>query len=71
MSNLCDNTFFASSSDSKNIKAVADFLNESGLLEIQYHVRDNCIDAHFCSDWVFPETEMNELLNNIPNKIFT
>ena len=68
MSNLCDNTFFANSSDSKNIKAVADFLNESGLFNVHYSIGENCIDARFNSDWVFPETEMNELLNSIPNR---
>ena len=66
MSNICNNTFYAYSEDSSNLKVIKNFFDDwhaACLEEI-----DNSIDCYFESKWTFPEAEMNELYEKLPNK---
>lgn len=66
MSNPCSNTFYAYSKDRKNIEAIIKFF-----IEWPYSGIDDSgesVDIYFDSRWTFPEKEMNELFEIIPNK---
>lgn len=65
MSNICDNTFYAYSEDPKNIKAIEKFFTK---WKSNYEVNDDSINVYFESSWDFPENEMKELYESIPNK---
>ena len=66
MSNICDNTFYAYSEDQNNLKVIEDFFEDWGNADIERG--DNSIDCYFESKWTFPEAEMNELYEKLPNK---
>lgn len=66
MSNICDNTLYACSDDSNNIKVIKEFFNSWGDANIDYD--DDSIDVYFESRWIFPEKEMKELFDSLPNK---
>ena len=66
MSNICDNTLYVNSKDSKNLETVENFFKNWHNADLE---RDNnTIDCYFESRWTFPEAEMNKLYNEIPNK---
>ena len=66
MSNICDNTFYAYSEDSSNLKVIEDFFEDVRRAEVERC--DNSIDCYFESRWTFPEAEMNKLYEKLPNK---
>lgn len=67
MANLCDNTFYAYSEDSKNIESILNFFNGwDGVCHGD--CTDDTVELYFSSNWVFPEEEMNKLYQLIPNK---
>lgn len=65
MANLCDNTFYAYTEDSANMKVLKDFFHN---LAADYEVNDDRIDSYFTSKWRFPKDEMDKLFESIPNK---
>ena len=66
MSNICDNTFFAYSDDPQNLEVIKDFFEDQ--YEGDLEECDNSINCYFESKWTFPEAEMNELYEKLPNK---
>lgn len=66
MANICENTFHACSDDEKNLEVIKNFLEDTFDAEVE--VSDVCIDAYFDSRWTFPEEQMEELFETIPNK---
>lgn len=66
MANLCDNTFYAYTEDSANIEVIRNFFDKWPGSD--YEEDDGQIDVYFSSKWDFPEKEMNDLFNSIPNK---
>jgi len=66
MSNICSNEFYALSNNSDNIKLIDDFLSIKFDADIE--IAGDEIDANFDSDWCFPEEEMNELFELLPDK---
>lgn len=66
MANICNNTFYAYSKDSENIKAIVNFFNDEWSADIEEG--EDCVNVYFDSKWVFPENDMCNLLNSIPNK---
>lgn len=66
MANICENTFHACSDDEKNLEVIKNFLEDT--FDADVEVSDVCIDAYFDSRWTFPEEQMEELFEAIPNK---
>ena len=66
MANICDNTFYAYSKDSSNLKVIEDFFEDWRSADVERC--DNSIDCYFESRWTFPEAEMNKLYEKLPNK---
>ena len=67
MANLCENTLYVCSEDPFNIRKVLKYFDEH-FSDYDYDIQDNSIDIYFSSKWAFPESEMNELFDLIPNK---
>lgn len=65
MANICENNFYASGSE-ETIAFISDFLKEHFDADVDCRV-DN-LDAYFDSRWTFPEEQMEELFNSIPDK---
>lgn len=66
MANICDNTFYAYTEDKNNTEVITNFFeNWWGAVVEAY---DNAMDVYFESKWVFPEEDMKELFEAIPNK---
>lgn len=67
MANICDNQFYAYSNDPKNIEYILDFFNDwEGVCHGES--TDDIIELYFESKWYFPEEEMEQLYQLIPNK---
>lgn len=66
MSNICSNTFYTCSEDRQNIDTIINFFYDWPYAEIEDS--DTSIDCYFESKWTFPEAEMNELYEKLPNK---
>lgn len=66
MANICSNQMYIYSEDRNNIKTVLDFFNDWPYAEEEDS--GESADIYFDSNWVFPEDQMNELFNLIPNK---
>lgn len=66
MANICDNTFYAYSDDPQNIKVIKDFFENQHRAYLEEC--DSNIDCYFESRGTFPEAEMNELYEKLPNK---
>lgn len=65
MSNICNNTLEVFSETPENIEYIKGFFDDWGDVDQD----DSCnITVYFESKWDFPEKEMNELFNNLPNK---
>lgn len=67
MANICDNTLYAESDDNENIQAIINFFESWNEANVVYE-DGNFIEVYFDSKWSFPEKEMNNLFDNIPNK---
>lgn len=67
MANLCENTLYVYSEDTFNIRKVLEYFDKN-FDDCDYEIQDNSIDIYFSSKWSFPESEMNELFDLIPNK---
>lgn len=66
MANICDNTFYAYSEDKSNLNTIIEFVKTLEDTDITYD--DESISAYFSSNWCFPEDDMNNLFESIPNK---
>lgn len=66
MANICNNLFYAYSEDKNNLNIIKEFFENWESADIKES--DENIDILFDSKWVFPEKEMNELYDLIPNK---
>lgn len=66
MANICSNQMYVYSEDRTNIKTVLDFFHDWPYAEKEDS--GESADIYFDSKWVFPEEQMNELFNLIPNK---
>lgn len=66
MSNICDNTLYAESSNRGNIDTIIDFFDAWPYAEIEDS--GESIDVYFGSKWTFPESDMNKLFELIPDK---
>lgn len=67
MANICSNTLYASSEDSRNIEYLKEYFTNSYKCDyIEYS--DDCIDVEFSSNWTFPTLEMAEMVEKMPNK---
>lgn len=65
MANICENTFYASASE-ESIDFISNFLKEHFDADVDCQVDE--LSAYFDSRWTFPEEEMEELFNSIPDK---
>lgn len=65
MANVCENTFYASGSE-ETIAYIKEFLEENFDADVDAQVDE--LDAYFDSRWVFPEEQMEELYNSLPDK---
>ena len=66
MANICDNTLYVYSEDKENLKIIENFFRDWNNTDVER--RDNSINCYFESKWVFPEAQMEELYEKIPNK---
>ena len=66
MANICSNTFYACSEDRQNIDTIINFFHDWPYAEIEDS--DTSVDVYFDSKRAFPEKEMTELYDLIPNK---
>lgn len=69
MANICNNEFYAYSDNPENIKYIQDwFVNEyTNYIEIET-TSDTTVDGWFESRWTFPEEQMNQLYEGLPDK---
>lgn len=69
MANICSNEFWACSTNRQNIQTVLDYFNNNED-RFDSEVTDNGdqADIYFNSRWEFPEKEMNELYESLPDK---
>ena len=67
MANICENKMYVCSSDPANVKHLRDWCKENldGSLEL---IDDECFEYYFDSKWDFPEEEMIEMVDELPNK---
>jgi hypothetical protein len=67
MANICENKMYVYSQDSANIKHLRAWCKENldGSLEL---IDDECFEYYFDSRWDFPEQEMIEMVDELPNK---
>ena len=67
MANICENKMYVYSQDSANIKHLRAWCKENldGCLEL---IDDECFEYYFDSRWDFPEQEMIEMVDELPNK---
>lgn len=66
MGNLCDNTFYAYTEDSKNIETIKDYFDKWPGADVE--IDGEQVDVYFSSKWDFPLEAMTELFESIPNK---
>ena len=67
MANICDNNLYSYVEDEDNYKYIIKFLEEK--LDANIYEQDGTtIEADFESKWTFPESKMQELYDNMPNK---
>lgn len=67
MANICDNNLYSYVEDEDNYKYIIKFLEEK--LDANIYEQDGTtIEADFESKWTFPESLMQELYDNMPNK---
>lgn len=66
MANLCDNTFYAYSEDSRNIETIKDYFDRWPGANIE--IDGDQVDVYFSSKWDFPLEDMRKLYELIPNK---
>ena len=60
MANRCDNRFYCSTDNDRNMERIIYFLDEEFELS-KLDGRENFIHADFISRWTFPEEEFEEL----------
>jgi hypothetical protein len=67
MANICDNELHVVTNDPKNREEIIKFFEDEWeyVITDQY---DDYIEIHFDSRWCFPEKEMNDLFEKLPNK---
>lgn len=67
MANICENKMYVYSKDPANIKHLREWCKENldGSLEL---IDDECFEYYFDSRWDFPEQEMIEMVDELPNK---
>lgn len=66
MANPCDNTFYAYTEDEDNMNVIIEFFKNWWGASVE---RDGeSVDIYFESKWAFPEEQMWELFEKIPNK---
>ena len=67
MANICANKMYVYSVDSANIKHLREWCEENleGSLDL---INDECFECYFDSRWDFPEEEMIEMVDGLPNK---
>lgn len=68
MANICDNTFYAYSENSKNIDHIEKFLSENFYENCCERIDEFSLDAHFDSKWTFPNELMDKMFNELPDK---
>ena len=66
MANVCSNQMYICSEDRDNIKTILEFFHDWPYAEMEDS--GESADIYFDSKWVFPEDQMNELFNLVPNK---
>lgn len=67
MANICDNQFYAYSENSENIECILNFFNDWDNV-CHGESTEDTIELYFESKWEFPEEEMINLYQLIPNK---
>lgn len=67
MANVCQNTMFVQSEDSRNLDHIEKFMGEWAYADIE-SVDDQVLEIYFDSRWDFPIDEMNKMVENLPNK---
>lgn len=66
MANICENTFYAYTENEENLKTIEKFFDSWYLADV--NITDNTIECYFDSKWTFPEEQMKDLYESIPNK---
>lgn len=67
MANICDNQLTFYSDDKDNVEVFEKFFEKWEDSDIN-RVSDDNIECYFPSRWTFPQKEMDELYNSMPNK---
>ena len=66
MANICDNELHVLTNDPKNREEIIKFFEDwEYIITDQY---EDYLEIHFDSKWNFPEQEMNDLFERLPNK---
>ena len=68
MANICNNELYAVSNCEENIIAIYTFFNNCDYYPVDINYYGHSIFIKFDSKWTFPEEEMEELFDAIPNK---
>ena len=68
MANICNNELYAVSNCEENINTIYDFFENHEYDSADIENYGDNIFVRFDSKWTFPESEMEELFDEIPNK---
>ena len=69
MANICSNEFYAESKDKGNIEYIYNYFDniyQGNVIDLSQE--EGSVESQFDSKWSFPEEEMKELFNGLPNK---
>ena len=67
MANICDNKMYVLSEVPENIKYIKEYMKNWNGADIE-DIDDDSFEVYFSSRWDFPLTEMNEMVEKIPDK---
>lgn len=67
MANICENIFYAESTNSENLKTIEEWFNKNWN-NIDMSTGSNFVNVYFDSKWTFPKDDMDKLFNIIPDK---
>jgi hypothetical protein len=67
MANVCENSMYVSSEDVRNLEHIRSYMGNWAYAQIE-NIDDETFEVYFDSKWDFPFVEMNEMVENLPNK---
>lgn len=67
MANVCENSMYVQSEDRRNLDHIEKFMKSWAYADIE-HIDNDTLEIYFDSRWDFPIDEMNEMVEDLPNK---